>query len=146
MSAVYTKAVQGMVEKLSPNVLRDLERLYQKYSPKLDYRMIHDACPIEFPKDLPEIAKRLYPGVRFDYTDELEVQSSKKKKKHPVKIECESLGVQWDTENDIYIILFYDIKKPKPAFFGDPDLLSANTVACGAAMGIEEFDDFIIQS
>ena len=146
MSAVYTKAVQGMVEKLSPNVLRDLERLYQKYSPKLDYRMIHDACPIEFPEDLPEIAKKLYPGVRFDYTDELEVQSSKKKKKHPVKIECESLGVQWDTENDIYIILFYDIKKPKPAFFGDPDLLSANTVACGTAMGIEEFDDFIIQS
>ena len=39
MSAVYTKAVQGMVEKLSPNVLRDLERLYQKYSPKLDYRI-----------------------------------------------------------------------------------------------------------
>ena len=68
MSAVYTKAVQGMMEKLSPNVLGDLERLYQKYSPKLDYRMIHDAGPIEFPEDLPEIAEKLYHGVKFDYT------------------------------------------------------------------------------
>ena len=56
------------------------------------------------------------------------------------------MGVQWDTENDIYIVLFYDTNKPKPAFFGDPNLLSANTVACGTAMGIEEFDDFIIRS
>ena len=146
MSAVYAKAVQGMVEKLSPNVLGDLERLYQKYSPKLDYRMIHDAGPIEFPEDLPEIAEKLYPGVKFDYTDELEAHSSKKRKTQQVKIECESLGVQWDTENDIYIVLFYDTNKPKPAFFGDPNLLSANTVACGTAMGIEEFDDFIIRS
>ena len=88
MSAVYAKAVQGMVEKLSPNVLGDLERLYQKYSPKLDYRMIHDAGPIEFPEDLPEIAEKLYPGVKFDYTDELEAQSSKKRKTQQVKIEC----------------------------------------------------------
>ena len=55
--------------------------------------------------------------MKFDYTDELEVQSSKKRKTQQVKIECESLGVQWDTENDIYIVLFYDTNKPKPAFF-----------------------------
>ena len=84
--------------------------------------------------------------MKFDYTDELEVQSNKMRKTQQVKIECESLGVQWDTENDIYIVLFYDTNKPKPAFFGDPNLLSANTVACGTAMGIEEFDDFIIRS
>jgi len=79
------------------------------------------------------------------------VQSNKMRKTQQVKTECESLGVQWDTENDIYICciyiaLFYDTNKPKPAFFGDPNLLSANAVACGAAMGIEEFDDFIIRS
>ena len=108
--------------------------------------MTHDAGPIEFPEDLSEIAEKLYPGVKFDYTNELGAKSSKKRKTQQVKIECESLGVQWDTENDIYIVLFYDTNKPKPAFFGDPNLLSANTVACGTAMGIEEFDDFIIRS
>ena len=76
----------------------------------------------------------------------MEAQSSKKRKTQQVKIECESLGVQWDTENDIYIVLFYNTNKPQPAFFGDPNLLSANTVACGTDMGIEEFDDFITRS
>ena len=114
--------------------------------PKLDHRVIHDAGPIEFPEDLPKIAEKLYPGVKFDYTDELEAQSNKRRKTQQLKIGCESLGDQWDMENDAYIALFYDTNKPKPAFFGDPNLLSANTVACSAAMGIEEFDDFIIRS